>query len=40
MCELASLAFMMYNMGEGDYKSILLEDPTGQIEKRSSDQIA
>jgi hypothetical protein len=28
MCELASLTFMMYNMGEGDYKSIVLEDPT------------
>jgi hypothetical protein len=38
--ELASLIFTMYQMGEGDWNNILLEDPSKQLEKRSPDSIA
>lgn len=27
-------------MGEGDWKSMTIEDPAGQVEKRTGDQIA
>jgi hypothetical protein len=33
--ELASLIFIIYHMGEGDWKNILLENPSNQLEKRS-----
>jgi hypothetical protein len=39
-CEVASLFFSMYNLGEGELKQIVLEDPTSSLEKRSEAQIA
>jgi hypothetical protein len=31
---LLSLIYSVYNMGEGDWKSIMIEDPAGQLEKK------
>lgn len=37
--ELASLLFNVYHMGEGDWKSITVEDPSGGQEKKTPEQI-